>query len=159
MAENQVWCRWPGWPHCAHGNIRGVDLAFRYGSADVAEWLQRLSAGDRDIVTILRGIISQVAPDAHETVYHGALGYGPTDSGFDRILYISVFNDHINLGLFYGAGLPDPDGLLRGSGKQMRHVKLTSPQSLPVPAIRQLLELAWPDGLARVQGRHASKRR
>jgi hypothetical protein len=111
------------------------------------------------MVTILRGMLSEVAPDAHEIIYHGALGYGPTDSGFDRILYISVFSDHINLGLFYGAGLPDPDALLSGSGKQMRHVKLTSAQSWPAPAIRQLLELAWPDGLARVQGRHGSKRR
>jgi hypothetical protein len=136
-----------------------VDLAFRYGSADVAEWLQRLRAGDREIVTILREIVSEVAPDAHEIIYHGALGYGPSPSGLDRILYISVFNDHINLGLFYGAGLSDPDALLRGSGKQMRHVKLTSAQSLPAPAIRQLLELAWPDGLARVQGRHGSKPR
>jgi hypothetical protein len=143
---------------CHRGNIRGVDLAFRYGSADVAEWLERLPAGDREMVTILRGLISEVAPDAHEIIYHGALGYGPTDSGFDRILYVSVFNDHIDLGLFYGAGQPDPDALLRGSGKQMRHVKLTSAQSLPGPAIRQLLELAWPDGLVRVQGRHGSKR-
>jgi len=123
------------------------------------EWLRQLSDNDREIVSVLRGIIAGVAPDAHEIIYHGALGYGPADSGFDRILYISVFNDHINLGLFYGAALPGPDALLKGSGERMRHVKLTSADSLPTPAIKQLLGLAWPDGLARVQGRHGSKRR
>lgn len=106
----------------------------------------------------MRGIIVGVAPDAHEIIYHDALGYGPTDSGFDRIIYISAFKDHINLGLFYGAGLPDPDTLLAGNGKQMRHLKIRSGESTPRLAIRQLLEIAWPAGLARVQARHAPKR-
>jgi hypothetical protein len=79
-----------------------VDPVFGHSSTEVVEWLQWLSDNDREIITVLRGIIAGVAPGAHEIIYHGALGYGPTDSGFDRILYISVFNDHINLGLFYG---------------------------------------------------------
>jgi hypothetical protein len=136
-----------------------VNPVFRNSSPEVPEWLQGLSGDAKETVTILPSIIAEVAPDAHEIIYHSALGYGPTGSGFDRILYISVFKDHINLGFFYGAGLDDPGALLKGSGKQMRHVKLTSSQSLPAPVIKQLLGLAWPDGLARVPGRHGSKRR
>jgi hypothetical protein len=75
------------------------------------------------------------------------------------VFYISAFKDHINLGFFYGAGLDDPDALLAGSGKQMRHIKIRSSESLPSAGIRRLLEQAWPDGLARVQGRHASRLR
>ena len=135
-----------------------MDSAFGYSSAQVAEWLQRLPPGDGEIIATLRGMICDVAPDAHEIIYHDALGYGPTDSGFDRILYISVFKDHVNLGLFYGAGLHDPQALLAGGGKQMRHVKIRPGASLPHTAIRQLLEKAWPAGLIRVQDRHAGKR-
>ena len=53
----------------------------------------------------------------------------------------------------------DPCAQLKGGGKHMRHVTLTSGQSLPAPEIRQLLGRAWPDGLVRGPGRHGSKRR
>jgi hypothetical protein len=37
--------------------------------------------------------------------------------------------------------------------------KITSSESMPVAAVRRLLEMAWHDGLAQVQGRHSPKRR
>ena len=135
-----------------------MDVAFGHSSAEVTHWLDQLSAHDRAIIDPLRGMIAAAAPDAHEIIYHGALGYGLTDSGFDRILYISVFKDHVNLGLFYGAGLDDPEKLLAGGGKQMRHVKIKSAASMPAAPIRRLLELAWPAGLVRVQERHSPRR-
>src|SRR6184192_1559172 len=38
--------------------------------------------------------------------------------------YVNVFASHVNVGFFHGAALPDPAGLLEGTGKFMRHVKL-----------------------------------
>jgi len=38
--------------------------------------------------------------------------------------YVNVFTAHVNVGFFQGAGLKDPEGLLPGTGKFMRHVKL-----------------------------------
>ena len=38
--------------------------------------------------------------------------------------YVNVFTAHVNVGFFQGAALPDPAGMLQGSGKFMRHVKL-----------------------------------
>lgn len=38
--------------------------------------------------------------------------------------YVGAFKAHVNLGFFHGAELDDPAGLLEGSGKFMRHVKL-----------------------------------
>src|SRR6188508_2818559 len=38
--------------------------------------------------------------------------------------YVNAFKAHVNVGFFQGAELPDPAGLLEGSGKFMRHVKL-----------------------------------
>jgi hypothetical protein len=38
--------------------------------------------------------------------------------------YVGVFRDHVNVGFFHGTALPDPAGLLQGTGKYMRHVKL-----------------------------------
>jgi hypothetical protein len=126
---------------------------------EVEDWLARLSSDGAIVVGTLRRLITEAAPGAHEIVYHDALGYGPTAKGFDRVFYISAFKDHINLGFFYGADLDDPDALLAGGGKQMRHIKFRSAESLPSTAIRQLLEQAWPYGLTRVQERHSQKRR
>ena len=125
----------------------------------VQDWLARLAPDGTIVVGALRRLIAEAAPGAHEIVYHDALGYGPTDKGFDRVFYISAFKDHINLGFFYGAGLEDPDALLAGGGKQMRHVKIRSSDSMPNAAIRRLLDAGWPAGLARVRDRHAPKRR
>jgi hypothetical protein len=123
----------------------------------VREWLHKLPADKKQTVDSLRRLIGSVAPEAHEIIYHDALGYGPTDSGFDRILYVTVFEKHINLGFFFGGSLNDPEGLLVGSGKRMRHIKIGSMQVSENPAIKSLLEQAWADGLKRVEQLHSKR--
>src|SRR5690349_5389114 len=123
-------------------------------SEEVRAWLEKLSVEKKPTVMTLRRQIESVAPQAHEIIYHDALGYGPTDSGFDRILYVTVFEKHLNLGFFFGGFLPDPEGMLVGSGKRMRHLKLRSLQESETPAITRLLAQAWADGLKRVEQLH-----
>ena len=120
----------------------------------VQAWLEKLPSEKKPLIEALRKRIGSVAPEAHEIIYHDALGYGPTDSGFDRIMYISVFEKHINLGFFYGGFLSDPEGLLVGSGKRMRHIKIRSLHEAENPAITSLLAQAWSDGLPRVEQLH-----
>jgi len=38
--------------------------------------------------------------------------------------YISPHKHHVNLGFYYGTSLSDPVGLLGGTGKHLRHVKI-----------------------------------
>lgn len=65
--------------------------------------------------------------------------------------YVNVFTSHVNVGFFQGAGLPDPARLLQGTGKFMRHVKLTSGTTINVAALRELIESAYSDIKARVE--------
>ena len=120
----------------------------------VRVWLENLPAVKKPAVETLRRLIGSVAPEAHEIIYHDALGYGPTDSGFDRIFYVTVFETYLNLGFFFGGFLPDPEGLLVGSGKRMRHIKIRSVQESEIPAITSLLAHPWADGLRRVEHLH-----
>jgi hypothetical protein len=120
----------------------------------VRAWLENLPSEKKPTVEALRRLIGSVAPEAHEIISHDALGYGPTDSGFDRIVYITVFENHLNLGFFFGGLLPDPEGLLVGSGKRMRHLTIRSLQESENPAITSLLAHAWADGLKRVEYLH-----
>jgi hypothetical protein len=53
----------------------------------VEDWLVRLSPDGMIVVGALRRLIAEAAPGVREIVYHDALGYGPTDKGFDRVFY------------------------------------------------------------------------
>lgn len=116
----------------------------------VRAWLESLHAEKRPIIEALRGLIASAAPLAHEIISRDAVWYSPPNSGYP-IFYLTVFAAHVNLGFFYGGFVPDPEGLLIGSGKRMRHLKIRSVQETENPAIASLLVQAWADGLQRVE--------
>src|SRR5262249_48478153 len=64
--------------------------------------------------------------------------------------YVNVFTSHVNVGFFHGAALPDPARLLQGSGKFMRHVKLSPGTATNEGALSKLIEEAYSDIKARV---------
>ncbi len=65
--------------------------------------------------------------------------------------YVNVFTSHVNVGFFQGASLPDPDGLLQGTGKFMRHVKLAPGTPINSGALRRLVHTAYADIKERVE--------
>ena len=58
--------------------------------------------------------VRELLHDGHPTACVGDAAFG----------YVNVFTAHVNVGFFRGAELADPQGLLEGAGKLMRHVKL-----------------------------------
>jgi hypothetical protein len=59
--------------------------------------------------------------------------------------YVNAFTAHVNVGFFYGAALDDPAGLLQGTGKRMRHVKLPWGQPVNAGALSALIAAAYGD--------------
>ena len=59
--------------------------------------------------------------------------------------YVDVFRAHVNVGFFLGAELEDPTGLLEGSGRRMRHVKVRPGDGLNVAALSALIDAAYAD--------------
>ena len=66
--------------------------------------------------------------------------------------YVDAFSRHVNVGFFYGAELADPAGLLEGTGKRMRHVKLQPGGNVDAAALGELIQAAYADLKARVGG-------
>lgn len=64
--------------------------------------------------------------------------------------YVDAFTAHVNVGFFQGAELPDPVGLLKGSGKSMRHVKLSPDAEEDAAALLALIDAAYADLKARL---------
>jgi hypothetical protein len=59
--------------------------------------------------------------------------------------YVNAFRAHVNVGFFRGAELPDPGGLLEGTGRMMRHVKLRPAEGVDATALRGLIRSAYAD--------------
>ena len=59
--------------------------------------------------------------------------------------YVNVFTSHVNVGFFQGAALRDPDHLLQGTGKFMRHVKLRPGVTTNAAALSRLIDAAYSD--------------
>jgi Domain of unknown function (DU1801) len=112
----------------------------------------------RCILVQVRQMLRDAIPDATEIFYHGALGYGPTASGFDRILYVASQNGYVNLGFFYGTNVSDPVGLLEGSGKRMRHTKVRSVLAAQNLALTPLVQDAWKHGCLAVAELHQPRK-
>jgi hypothetical protein len=99
----------------------------------------------RDLATRTRALIRDVVPDVVEVPWprQRVVGYGVGPKKMsEHFCHITFHKNHVNLGFNYGSELPDPEGLLQGSGKLLRHAKITAPEDLSNPAVRQLVEVA-----------------
>ena len=90
-------------------------------------WFQRMQECGRDV----RELMHDGCPTA--CVEGAAFGY------------VNVFRAHANVGFFYGAELEDPSGLLEGTGKLMRHVKVKPGGDLDSTALAALISTAYAD--------------
>jgi hypothetical protein len=86
--------------------------------------------------------------DVRELLHDGQPTACVGDAAF---AYVDAFRAHVNLGFFHGNDLPDPSGLLEGSGKFMRHVKLVPGRDVDEAALRRLVADAHADMRARLR--------
>jgi hypothetical protein len=56
--------------------------------------------------------------------------------------FIAPKVDQVQLGFEHGRTLPDPAGLLEGTGKQVRYVTLYPEQDLPLVPLKELIGIA-----------------
>src|SRR5262245_6519685 len=85
-------------------------------------------------------------PGAVELVYNNynalAIGFGPTERASEVFFSIALYPRWVTLFVMDGVHLPDPHGILKGSGKGVRHVVLADASTLDQPAVRTIMKLA-----------------
>lgn len=86
----------------------------------VAEYISKVDPTQRRVIEALRRIILDEAPAASEGLKWGQPCYFKNGN----ICYIATDVGHVKLGFFRGGDLRDPEGLLEGTGKKMRHIKV-----------------------------------
>ncbi len=105
-------------------------------------FLGNYSAEVQAIALKLRQLVLEIVPEAIEQVDRPGklLGYGFKPTYKDTICVIMPLKAAVNLGFPRGTELPDPGGLLVGTGKRARHVKITAIQEAGQPDLRKLIE-------------------
>ena len=96
----------------------------------------------------------QCGDDVRELMHDGCPVACVEDAPFG---YVNSFKSHVNVGFFYGALLDDPAGLLEGTGKRMRHVKLSPGRELAAAALSSLIHAAYVDVKARLDAERRSR--
>jgi hypothetical protein len=96
----------------------------------------------------LRSLIAALDKDFVEVVWPrqeiASFGVGPKKMT-EHYAYIGIQGSYVNLGFYHGTSLRDPTGLLEGTGKRLRHVKIRDAAELKNPALAALLREAIDD--------------
>jgi hypothetical protein len=108
-----------------------IDAWMREHSDELGAIAQRWFKVMRDCGDDVRELLH----DGHPTACVGDAAFG----------YVNAFKAHVNVGFFLGAELSDPSGLLEGTGKFMRHVKLRPEHEVDAAALTKLIEAAYVD--------------
>ncbi len=116
-------------------------------------WFAEKPALLGDIARHWFSVLRQCGPDVQELMHDGH----PTACvGTAAFAEVNVFTAHVNVGFFLGALLPDPQGLLQGKGKFMRHVKIRPGAPVDTQALLQLIQTAYTDMTIRAKAAGAN---
>ena len=128
-----------------------MDELFRLSGASphdpaVAVWF---AEGDplRELAERWFVLLRGAGPDTTETLHDSCPTACVGDVAF---AYVAAFSTHAAIGFFHGTSLPDPEHLLEGSGKRMRHVKLRWDRQPKPAAVEALVTAAYRDIHARL---------
>jgi hypothetical protein len=107
-------------------------------------FLMAYSPDVQAIALQLRALIQAVIPAAIEQVDPPSkiIAYGHHQTYAGLICATAPYKSYVNLMFSHGTELADPDGLLEGTGKRARHVRIVTASELANPAVRRLLEAA-----------------
>ncbi len=114
----------------------------------IDQWLQAQREDLRPLVDTWFARMRACGEDVRELMHDRCPTACVGDAAFG---YVNAFKHHVNVGFYFGALLDDPAGLLEGTGKRGRHVKLWPHREVDHPALARLIETAYADVKARLR--------
>lgn len=114
----------------------------------IDDWMHERSGALGKIAEHWFDVMRACGKDVRELLHDGHPTACVREAAFS---YVNAFTDHVNVGFFLGAELRDPSGLLEGTGKFMRHVKLRPGQEIDASALEKLIGTAYADMKGRMR--------
>jgi len=112
----------------------------------LAEFIDKFDPAHAKLIRQCRVELRKLMPTAIELVYDNynffVIGYCTTPRASDCIVSIAAAANGVGISFYQGASLPDPDGLLQGSGKQNRFLRVPDIKSLRAPKALALIAAA-----------------
>lgn len=124
----------------------------------IDDWMERQAHDLRPLAEQWFQVMRKCGADVREVLHDGHPTACVDGAGF---AYVNAFTAHVNVGFFRGAEIADPGGLLEGTGRFMRHVKLRPGHEVDAKALARLIDTAYADIRQRLQlekGDAASRR-
>lgn len=126
---------------------------FRFPSATrrdpaIEDWMHEHSGELGLIARRWFEVMRACGNDVRELLHDGHPTACVEDAAFG---YVNAFKAHVNVGFFRGAEIEDPESLLEGAGKFMRHVKLSPERDVDADALTKLINTAYADMKERVK--------
>ena len=113
---------------------------------ELKRFVAKFEPKHQSLIRAVRKLLRQRFPTANELVYDNynffVIGYSPTERPSDTIVSLAAGANGLGLCFIYGAALPDPQGILLGSGKQTRFIRLESAAVLVRPEVEALIAAA-----------------
>jgi hypothetical protein len=139
--------------------LSGLEKIFRLSAAVKREpavdvWFTEGAVELRSIAQQWFARMRRCGDDVRELLHDGCPVACVEDAPFG---YVNAFKSHVNVGFFQGAALADPAGLLEGSGKRMRHVKLSPGRPLNAAALGDLIDAAYTRVKVRLEAERSSR--
>lgn len=98
-----------------------------------------------ELFTDLRQYLFELCPESNELLYHThalTAVFSWSEKLSDAFCHIPIYDNHLNLGFNEGTLLTDPQGLLQGTGKLIRHLPIKKTEDYRKGAVQKLIEEA-----------------
>ena len=106
-------------------------------------FIDKFDEDNRALIRSLRAALRLRLPSCAELVYDNynffVIGYSPTERPSDYIVSLAAGANGVGLSFNRGADLEDPDGILQGSGKVNRFIRLPSADVLRQPEVEAMI--------------------
>jgi len=120
--------------------------ARRSAEAELRRLIAKFAPTHQRLIAATRRTLRKRLPTAHEVVYEYrdcfVISFSPNERGYEGVFAIRASASGVRLYLNRGKGLPDPEKLLQGSGKQTRWIHLEGAFTLTRPAVARLIDEA-----------------
>ena len=112
----------------------------------IDSFISKFEPKTQALIRATRRALRRRLPAANELVYDNynffVIGYCSTERPSDCVVSIAAGGNGVALSFYYGAALPDPHGVLLGSGGQNRFIRLESVATLERPEVQALISAA-----------------
>ena len=109
-------------------------------------FIAKFEPGLQRTIRAVRAALRRRLPAANELVWDNynffVIGYSPTEKPYDSPFSMAAAANGVGLAFLQGASLPDPHGILQGSGKQNRFVRLEGAATLARPEVAAVIAAA-----------------